>query len=112
MKSVRSFVFWLHLAAGCTAGVVILVMSVTGILLAFERQINNWMDTPAVLQGQAGAEQPMLLNSVVASLAENGQGVPTQLVVRNGPANPVRPVLGANVHSFSMRGLRKSSASP
>ena len=39
MKSVRSFVFWLHVAAGCTAGIVILVMSVTGILLAFERNM-------------------------------------------------------------------------
>jgi uncharacterized iron-regulated membrane protein len=89
MKSVRSFFFSLHLAAGCTAGIAILVMSVTGVLLAFERQINNWMDAPAVLQGEAGAEQPMPLNSVVASLAENGQGVPTQIVVRNGPASPV-----------------------
>ena len=35
----RKFIFWLHLAAGVAAGSVILVMSVTGVLLAFERQI-------------------------------------------------------------------------
>jgi uncharacterized iron-regulated membrane protein len=35
----RKFIFWLHLATGVVAGSVIFVMSVTGVLLAFERQI-------------------------------------------------------------------------
>ena len=35
----RKSIFWLHLAAGIMAGSVVFVMSVTGILLAFERQI-------------------------------------------------------------------------
>jgi uncharacterized iron-regulated membrane protein len=35
----RSIIFWLHLIAGIFAGIVILIMSVTGVLLAFERQI-------------------------------------------------------------------------
>jgi uncharacterized iron-regulated membrane protein len=35
----RKVIFWLHLTAGATAGVIILVMSLTGVLLAFERQI-------------------------------------------------------------------------
>ena len=38
----RSFFFWCHLAIGSLAGLVILVMCVSGILLAFERQINAW----------------------------------------------------------------------
>ncbi len=41
MKPRRIF-FWMHLCAGVTAGLVILVMSVTGILLGYERQIMNW----------------------------------------------------------------------
>lgn len=35
----RSIFFWLHLAAGCMGGAVILIMSVTGVLLTYERQI-------------------------------------------------------------------------
>ncbi len=35
----RRFLFWLHLLAGVVAGSIILVMSVTGVLLAYERQI-------------------------------------------------------------------------
>ena len=50
MKPVRRVLFWLHLFAGCVAGVVILIMSITGAILAFERQIKAHMDAPAVLQ--------------------------------------------------------------
>lgn len=35
----RQVIFWLHLVTGVLAGLVIGVMSVTGVLLAFERQI-------------------------------------------------------------------------
>jgi uncharacterized iron-regulated membrane protein len=35
----RQIIFWLHLVTGITAGLVIGIMSVTGVLLAFERQI-------------------------------------------------------------------------
>jgi uncharacterized iron-regulated membrane protein len=41
MKSLRTVVFWLHLAAGVVAGVVILVMSATGAALALKPQILN-----------------------------------------------------------------------
>lgn len=37
--SVRSVFFWAHLTAGVTAGLVILMMSVTGVLLTYERQL-------------------------------------------------------------------------
>jgi uncharacterized iron-regulated membrane protein len=35
----RQIIFWLHLVTGVVAGLIIFVMSVTGVLLAFERQI-------------------------------------------------------------------------
>ncbi|WP_116133661.1 PepSY domain-containing protein [Tropicimonas sp. IMCC34043] len=47
---IRRVVFWSHLVTGVAAGLVILVMSVTGALLAFETQITRWADpkvTPA-----------------------------------------------------------------
>ena len=40
----RRVFFWLHLTAGVLAGVVILVMSVTGTLLMYERQMTTWAD--------------------------------------------------------------------
>ena len=37
--TLRSFVFWPHLAAGVLAGGVVLIMSVTGVLLTYEKQM-------------------------------------------------------------------------
>ena len=42
--TLRKIIFWLHLVAGIIAGAVVLVMSVTGVLLAFERQMVEWAD--------------------------------------------------------------------
>lgn len=44
-QGLRKVVFWCHLVAGVFAGLVILMMSVTGVLLAYERQIMRWADT-------------------------------------------------------------------
>jgi hypothetical protein len=42
--SFRKLVFWIHLAVGCLAGAIILIMSVTGVLLMYQRQVTNWFD--------------------------------------------------------------------
>ncbi len=49
---VRPFIFWPHLIAGVLAGIIILMMSVTGVLLTYERQIissveNGYLDKSA-----------------------------------------------------------------
>lgn len=45
MTQLRRIIFWCHLVAGAAAGVVILIMSVTGVLLAYEKQMTRWADT-------------------------------------------------------------------
>jgi uncharacterized iron-regulated membrane protein len=45
MKRFRSVLFWIHLVVGLSLGVVILLMSVTGVLLTYQRQIQWWADT-------------------------------------------------------------------
>ena len=42
--TLRKLFFWTHLLAGCVAGIVILVMSVTGVLLALQPQILEFAD--------------------------------------------------------------------
>ena len=44
MQPVRKAVFWLHLATGLLAGAIVLVMSVTGVLMSFERQVSDRAD--------------------------------------------------------------------
>jgi uncharacterized iron-regulated membrane protein len=47
MKKFRTVLFWMHLVAGLTAGVIIFVMCVTGALLSFERQIIEYSERDA-----------------------------------------------------------------
>jgi uncharacterized iron-regulated membrane protein len=44
MKLFRTIVFWAHLVAGLCAGLIILVMSITGSALAFDPQITTWAE--------------------------------------------------------------------
>ncbi len=94
MKSAKKLFFWLHLFVGCVAGVVILAMSVTGAILAFERQIKANIDAPAVLQGKADTSQPLPIDSVLAVLQDNGQGMPTELVLHNQASAPIEARYG------------------
>ena len=41
----RTFIFWPHLLAGVFAGAVILIMSVTGVILTYERQLIAWSNS-------------------------------------------------------------------
>lgn len=92
----RKFVFWLHFSLGCLAGLVILTMSLTGILLAFERQINSWADTPEVFQGHTASAPQISLDALLASLKSGGQGTPSQLVLHDKPDAAVEARFGRN----------------
>jgi len=94
MRLFRAFVFWVHLAVGYAAGLVIAAMASTGILLAFERQITAWADAPVVLQGPAGSGLKLALDSVLMTLKKGGHGVPTQLIVHNRLNAPVEARFG------------------
>lgn len=45
--NLRKVVFWLHLAAGVIAGIVIGIMSFTGVMLAYEKQLIAWAERDA-----------------------------------------------------------------
>jgi uncharacterized iron-regulated membrane protein len=45
MKLFRKILFWSHLTVGVIAGIVVLIMSVTGVLLTYEKQMIAWADT-------------------------------------------------------------------
>ena len=55
--TLRSLVFWLHLAAGVVAGSVVLMMSVTGVLLTYEKQMVAWAER-SPLAGRALTRRP------------------------------------------------------
>ena len=66
----RRIFFWTHFVMGLAAGVFILLMSVTGVLLTYERQIVASAQDSAV-QAPANAE-PLSLNDLAGASAEAG----------------------------------------
>ena len=50
--NLRPLIFWPHLVAGVLAGAVILIMSVTGVLLTYEKQMIAWADGRAPIEPQ------------------------------------------------------------
>ncbi len=82
MKTVRTVLFWCHLVAGLVAGLIVLVMSVTGVLLTYEKQMLLWADTRAT--GYRPPDVPMPVQSperLLASAVAAGLA-PTSLTVR------------------------------
>jgi uncharacterized iron-regulated membrane protein len=54
MKSFRNGLFWIHLAVGTLGGIVIFIMSVTGVALTYEKQVIEWADRQAWTAPAAG----------------------------------------------------------
>ena len=40
----RKAIFWLHLFCGVLAGIVVLIMSITGVALTYQKQMTAWAD--------------------------------------------------------------------
>ncbi len=80
MKTFRSILFWMHLAAGAFAGVVVLIMSVTGVALTYEKQMIEWADRNAL--GTAAA----LRADRHAAIAGDAAGASERGPAGDGPA--------------------------
>jgi uncharacterized iron-regulated membrane protein len=45
VKRARTLLFWCHLVTGVAVALVVLLLSVTGVLLTYQRQMTAWVDT-------------------------------------------------------------------
>ncbi|OKY27807.1 PepSY domain-containing protein [Thalassotalea sp. PP2-459] len=53
----RKMIFWTHLVIGLTVGVVVFIMSATGVLLTYEAQIKEWDDARHSVEPKAGQQR-------------------------------------------------------
>ncbi len=91
MRIVRRIVFWLHLATGASVGAVVLIMSVTGVLLTYEKQIIRWADTRTYREAPPtpGAQRLPIDRLVQAVSSANGGAAVTTVTLwadRSAPA--------------------------
>ncbi|MBX7219874.1 MAG: PepSY domain-containing protein [Blastocatellia bacterium] len=95
MKLFRTVIFWCHLLAGVVTGVIILVMSVTGALLAFEPQIIQAAERNVrTVQPPAGAARlnPQALLTNVREIRPDAK--PAGITVLSDPTAAVMVSLG------------------
>lgn len=87
VKIFRNLLFWCHLATGVAVGVVVLIMSVTGALLTYQRQMQWWADTRGMEAGPPTVDATRLpTGEVVMRVAAEVGEEPTS-VTRYADAN-------------------------
>lgn len=101
MKRLRRLIFWSHLLAGLTAGVIILVMAVTGTLLSFERQITTFADGFHLAPSPHTLSIPELLGEKrpISMLFQNDPIQPVSVKIGKAPAEFIDPTTGKSLGS-------------
>lgn len=91
----RKVLFWCHLITGVTVGTVVLMMSVTGVLLTYEAQLNRW-DLRAYRSTEAPEKSDVLpLDTLLASVSAVEPGAtPTSLRIMADSQEPVAVNVG------------------
>ena len=79
----RTFIVWPHLSAGVLAGVVILLMCVTGVLLTYERQLIAWADSDFRSVQPERSATPLSIDALLERLRQAEPDLkPTAVTVR------------------------------
>ncbi|MDQ3800983.1 MAG: PepSY domain-containing protein [Acidobacteriota bacterium] len=88
MNLFRKVLFWIHLTAGVTTGVIIFIMCVTGVVLTFEAQIKDYAESDVryVKTPDANAPQKLTPTELFARLREaRPEAKPTGLTLKADP---------------------------
>ena len=99
--SLRRAIFWVHLAVGVTAAIVILMLAVTGVILTYEAQLNQWALREYRANPPAPHVAPLGLDELIARVTgEQHAGLVASVALRSDPREPAVVGLddGATVH--------------
>ena len=95
MRRFRAVLFWCHLATGVAVGIVVLVMSVTGVLLTYEKQMLARANARSYRVAPPAPGAPRLApDELVARVRRVEPGEPTAVTWRAGADRPVEVAFG------------------
>ena len=95
MQRLRTLLFWMHLAIGVVAGLVILLMCVTGVALTYEKQMLEWADRGAV--PPAAGAVPLRPEALLLAAAAGEPGaMPASLTLRADRRAPATVTFDGN----------------
>ena len=84
----RKVLFWTHLVCGVTAGLVVLMMSATGVLLTYERQMLAWADRGARFEPPAGTVRQPIEALLAAARLHSPELALSAVTIANDPTAP------------------------
>jgi uncharacterized iron-regulated membrane protein len=97
MKRLRNVIFWMHLCCGVAAGVVVLIMSVTGAALTYEKQVLEWADRRAWTASPQVDARQLPPETLLAKVVDAQPGAaPTGMTLRADPSAPATVTLDGN----------------
>lgn len=82
---IRKSIFWAHLVVGLSAGLVILVMCVTGVLLTYQRQITAWADGARVTRPEEGQSR-LTVDALLVKLKDLDEQPPSSVTLSSDTA--------------------------
>src|SRR5689334_10927087 len=92
----RQILFWIHLAMGISAGVVIGIMAFTGTAIAFDKKIVAWAERDLRFVPSSSTNKSRV--SIEEALRQvtdlNGETRPSSFTVRNDPLATIAVVAG------------------
>ena len=88
--TLRTLIFWPHLIAGVLAGAVILLMSVTGVVLTYERQLVAWSDREFRSVPPADGAPRLSVEALLTIVRRERPDIEATVVTIN--SNPAAPV--------------------
>jgi uncharacterized iron-regulated membrane protein len=117
VQLLRRVIFWCHLCAGVVAGAIVLIMSVTGVLLTYERQILSRADTRAYRSGPESTRSSRLAPSAMlaALQASDPSARVTGLTLWADPRSPGSVLVGQRaiyVSPYTAQVLGEASPQP
>ncbi len=93
----RKILFWLHLIFGLLAGVIITIMSLTGVLLTYEKQITAQADRNLYTISVPANDSPLPVEVLIENFHKHKpEAMPTNLALSVNPAAPASITAGRN----------------
>lgn len=98
----RKSIFWLHLVAGLVAGVIILIMSLTGAALAYEKEVVAWAERDVQLvEVPANASRLPVSDLLARAKTAYPEARPSNVVIKRDPAAAVTLGLGRSGNLYA-----------
>lgn len=86
--TLRKILFWFHLSTGVVAGIVVLIMSVTGVLLMYEKQMTAWADRGYRVAPPSSGARRLPVEVLIEKVRGERSALPLTFTLRSDPAAP------------------------